>query len=216
MSCTCLAVEILDSESTRNTVFTCLLFRLRCPINHVFKVPIMSTNWEHKSNLTGHYHITVIINVYYITIWIHTRSILIPVTKAFCLQTSSWPQSKWRCVLPTQWMLQSKYIHVCADASRGKANNINAGRYQHMHPAISSIQQLRIQSLHSGTPQCKSLQLQASRVTATVHPNCVHMGCSKAANVNTTLTYHLHWAGTGSGWPRLQLSGIVRVYRCTS
>ena len=48
-----------------------------------------------------------------------------------------------------------------------------------------------LQSLHPGTSQCKSLQLQASRVTkatATVQPNCVHKGCSKVGSVNTTLT----------------------------
>ena len=62
----------------------------------------------------------------------------------------------------------------------GKANNINAsGHFKYTTATL--------QSLHPGTPQCKSLQLQASRVTkatATVQPNCVHKGCSKAGSVN--------------------------------
>ena len=71
-----------------------------------------------------------------------------------------------------------------------------------MHPTISSTCIQQLQSLHPGTPPCKSLQLQASRVTiatSTVQPNCVHQGCRKAGNVNTTLMYQLqvvcceHW-----------------------
>ena len=68
-------------------------------------------------------------------------------------------------------------------------------------------------------------ELQASRVTiatATVQPNCVHQGCSKAGNVNSTLTYQLQSGqvlGQGAKQGRAfnwMLSGIVRVYRCMS
>ena len=45
----------------------------------------------------------------------------------------------------------------------GIASNINAGLCQHAF----QIQQL--QTLHPGIPQCKSLQLQASRVKPTIH-----------------------------------------------
>ena len=101
-------------------------------------------------------------------------------------------------------------------------SNTNSGLYQHMH----AFQVQQLQSLHLGTPQSTSLQLQASRVTiatATVQPNCVHQGCSKAGNVNTTLTYpncnlgryRVRVPTQGRAF-NCMLSGIVRVYRCTS
>ena len=87
-------------------------------------------------------------------------------------------------------------------------NIVNAGLYQHMH----TFQVQQLQSLHPGTPQCKSLQLQASRVTrsnrqqCSQRPVCVHKGCSKAGNVNTTLTctYQLR---TGRYW--IWVTGLV-------
>ena len=61
---------------------------------------------------------------------------------------------------------------------------------------MHAFQVQQLQLLHPGTPQCKSLQLQASRVTiatATVQLGTyLHIqGCSKVGNVNTTLTYQL-------------------------
>ena len=74
----------------------------------------------------------------------------------------------------------------------GIASNKNAGLYQHMH----AFQVQQLQSLHPA--QCKSLQLQESRVSnnskrqqCSQEPVCVHKDCSKAGNVNTTLTYQL-------------------------
>ena len=77
--------------------------------------------------------------------------------------------------------------------------------------------------VHPGTPQCKSLQLQASRVTkatATVQPNCAHKGCSKAGNVNTTLTYQLQSGqvpGQGANTGPCPESYVFTTrYRCMS
>ena len=57
----------------------------------------------------------------------------------------------------------------------------------------------------------------------TVQPNCVHKGCSKAGNVNTTLMYQLQagqvpgkGANTGLRLQLRMLSEIVHVYQCTS
>ena len=50
--------------------------------------------------------------------------------------------------------------HIYADALVGIARNINFDLYQYMH----AFQVQQLQSL-PGTQQCKSLQLQASRVT---------------------------------------------------
>ena len=68
-------------------------------------------------------------------------------------------------------MVLYKLEYISADASVGKANNINSGLYQHMH--AFQIQLTATVTTYPGTPQCKSLQLQASRVTiatATVQP----------------------------------------------
>ena len=58
--------------------------------------------------------------------------------------------------------------HVCFHRiltnclNQSKQHNLFAGLYQHMHFMYNSY----MHSLHLGIPQCKGLQLQASRVTS--------------------------------------------------
>ena len=54
-----------------------------------------------------------------------------------------------------------KWKHIHAYASMGIAGNIDFCWF------LPTLQVQQLQSLHPGTPQCKGLQLQASRVTST-------------------------------------------------
>ena len=108
---------------------------------------------------------------------------------------------------------------TCADASVGIASNINAGLYQHMH----AFQVQQLQSLRPGTPQCKSLQLQASRVynsnsnsAAKLCTPRLHQSTQCKHNTYVQLRgYRVRVPTQGRAF-NCMLSGIVRVYRCMS
>ena len=78
-----------------------------------------------------------------------------------------------------------------------------------------------------GTPQCKSLQLQASIVPIAIYSNIsvarnLFVYTRAASNVNTTLTYQIAiWAGIKSecqhrATPSITCSRIIRIYWCMS
>ena len=78
-------------------------------------------------------------------------------------------------LMPFLPMLYNTRAHTCWCLSGNIVSNINAG----LIPTHAfQVQQLQSLYIHPGTPQCKSLQLQASRGTSSNHGSCTLL-CDK-------------------------------------
>ena len=170
----------------------------------------VAMNWNNQRQLTSGKR-KIQVNIWSVFLpWQSSVSQLLHEIDGNCLSSScsSFSVTTWAC---QEKLLKPVTIkaHMCWCLS-GKANNINAGLYQHMHPAISSIQQLHYSHYILGHHNEKfaAAGKQASEATATVQRNCVHKGCIKAGSVNTTLTYMQSGRVPGQGantGPCLQL-----------